>query len=82
MSDMISRFEADLQLAGYAKRSIQSYAAALRRLQRFHQKRLEYITQEDLRQYWLACKAEFGQNPATLRKACTWASRKDAKAQR
>ena len=29
MSDIISRFEEDLQLAGYAKRSIQSYVAGV-----------------------------------------------------
>lgn len=67
MSDMISRFEEDLQLAGYAKRSIQSYVAGVRRLQRFHQKRIEDITEEDLRQYWLTCKGEFGWSAATLR---------------
>jgi len=67
MSDLIVRFEEDLQLAGYAKRSIQSYVAGVRRLQRFHQKHLEDISEEDLRQYWLTCKGEFGWSAATLR---------------
>ena len=38
MSDIISRFEEDLHLAGYAKRGSQSYVASIRRVQRFHQK--------------------------------------------
>jgi len=67
MSDLISRFEQDLELAGYKKRSIQSYASCVRRLQRFLQKPLEDISEEDLRQYWLTCKAEFGWSAATLR---------------
>jgi len=67
MSGLIARFEEDLQLAGYAKRSIQSYVASVRRLQRFHQKPLEDISEEDLRQYWLTCKAEFGWSAETLR---------------
>ena len=70
MSDLISRFEEDLQLAGYAKRSIQSYAAGVRRLQRFHQKRLEDISEADLRQYWLTCKAEFGWSAAADQLQC------------
>lgn len=57
MSDLITRFEEDLQLAGYAKRSRQSYTASVHRLQRFLQKPLDSITEEDLRQYWLTCKS-------------------------
>jgi len=67
MSDLINRFSEDLQLAGYAKRSIQSYVHAARQLQRFHNKPLENITEEDLRQYWLSCKSELGWSAATLR---------------
>lgn len=67
MSDIISRFNQDLQLAGYAKRSIQSYVQAVLKLQRFHNKPLEGITNEDLRQYWLSCKTEFGWSAASLR---------------
>jgi len=67
MSNLISRFEEDLQLAGFANRSSQSYVASVRRLQRFVQKPLEDITEEDLRQYWLTCKSEFGWSAATLR---------------
>ncbi|MFH2002305.1 MAG: tyrosine-type recombinase/integrase, partial [Planctomycetota bacterium] len=67
MSDIISRFNQNLQLAGYAKRSIQSYVQAVLKLQRFHNKPLEDITEEDLCQYWLSCKTEFGWSAATLR---------------
>jgi site-specific recombinase XerD len=67
MNDLISRFEEDLQLAGYAKRSRQSYISSVHRMQRFLQKPLEDITEEDLRQYWLACTSDFGWSAASLR---------------
>lgn len=67
MSKLIKRFKEDLQLAGYAKRSIESYASSVLRLQRFYNKPLEDITEEDLRQYWLCCQGEFGWSAATLR---------------
>ena len=40
MNDLIKRFKEDLQLAGYAKRSIQSYVSSVLRLQRFYNKKL------------------------------------------
>jgi len=67
MSHLIKRFKEDLQLAGYAKRSNQSYVSSVLRLQRFYNKPLEDITEEDLRQYWLCCQSEFGWSAATLR---------------
>ena len=67
MSDLIKRFKEDLQLAGYAKRSIQSYSSAVIKLQRFYNKSLHDITEEQLRQYWLSCQNEFGWSAATLR---------------
>ena len=67
MSDLIKRFKEDLQLAGYAKRSTESYTSSVLRLQRFYNKPLEDITEEDLRQYWLCCQSEFGWSAATLR---------------
>jgi len=67
MSELITRFEEDLQLAGYAERSRQSYISAVHRMQRFLQKPLDDITEEDLRQYWLACTSDFGWSPASLR---------------
>jgi hypothetical protein len=67
MSNMINRFKEDLQLAGYAKRSAESYVSSVLRLQRFYNKPLEDITEEDLRQYWLCCQSEFGWSAASLR---------------
>jgi integrase/recombinase XerD len=67
MNDLIKRYKEDLQLSGYAKRSIDSYASSVIRLQRFHNKPLEDITEEDLRQYWLCCQTDFGWSAASLR---------------
>jgi len=67
MSHLIKRFTEDLQLAGYAQRSTQSYVSSVLRLQRFYNKPLEDITEEELRQYWLCCKSEFGWSAASLR---------------
>ena len=67
MSPIIKRFKEDLQLAGYAKRSTESYVSSVLRLQRFYNKPLEDITEEELRQYWLCCHSEFGWSAASLR---------------
>ncbi len=67
MSNLIKRFKEDLQLAGYAKRSTESYVSSVLRLQRFYNKPLEDITEEDLRQYWLCCQTDFGWSAASLR---------------
>jgi len=64
---LYDRFISDLELKGYAKRSINSYVKSVRQLQRFCNKPLSKITQADLRAYWLACKTEYGWSPATLR---------------
>ena len=42
-------FQEDLKLSGYAQRSIQSYISSVLRLQRFYNKPLEDITEEELR---------------------------------
>ena len=60
MSHIIERFREDLQLSGYAQRGIQSYISSVLPLQRFYNKPLEDITEEELRQYWLCCQNEFG----------------------
>ncbi len=67
MSKLIKRFKEDLQLAGYADRSIQSYTGAVLKLQRFYNQPLEDISEEQLRQYWLSCQNELGWSAATLR---------------
>ncbi len=64
---LYERFIADLELKGYAKRSIDSYVKSVRQLQRFCNKPLRQIKQADLRAYWLACKTEYGWSSATLR---------------
>ena len=65
--DIYDRFISDLELKGYAKRSIDSYVKSVRQLQRFCNKPLSRITQADLKAYWLACKTEYGWSSATLR---------------
>ena len=49
---LYDRFISDLELKGYAKRSINSYVKSVRQLQRFCNKPLSKITQADLRAYW------------------------------
>ena len=64
---LYDRFISDLELKGYAKRSIDSYVKSVRQLHRFCNKPLSRITQSDLREYWLACKRDYGWSDATLR---------------
>ncbi len=64
---LYERFISNLELKGYAKRSISSYVKAVQQLQRFCNKPLSQILQSDLREYWLACKREYGWADATLR---------------
>lgn len=64
---LYDRFVSDLELKGYAKRSIDSYVKSVMQLQRFCNKPLSRITQSDLREYWLACKRDYGWSEATLR---------------
>jgi len=65
--NIINRFTEDLELAGYSPRTCQSYKSSVLRLQRFYNKPLEDINEEELRQYWLSCKDEFGWSAASLR---------------
>ncbi len=67
MTNIISRFKEDLQLSGYAQRSIQSYVSSVLKLQRFKNQSLETITEEDLRQYWVSCQSDTGWSAASLR---------------
>ena len=66
-NDLYDRFIAELELKGYAKRSIDSYVKSVRQLQRFCNKPLSAIKAGDLREYWLTCKNEYGWSEATLR---------------
>ena len=67
MNELITRFKEDLQLSGYAERSIKSYISSVLRLQRYYNKPLEEVSEEDLRRYWLSCQNETGWSSATLR---------------
>ena len=64
---LYDRFISDLELKGYAKRSINSYVKSVRQLQRFCNKPLSKIAQADSKAYWLASKTEYGWRSATLR---------------
>ena len=64
---LYERFISNLELKGYAKRSIGSYVKAMQQLQRFCNKPLGQIKQSDLREYWLACKRDYGWADSTLR---------------
>lgn len=64
---LYSRFEDELKLKSYAKRSIQSYLRAVRQLQNFCCKALHDIAEEDVRSYWLYCKEDLRWGSATLR---------------
>ena len=64
---LYDKFISQLELKGYAKRSIDAYVKSVRQLQRFCNKPLTRITAADLREYWLACKRQYGWSDATLR---------------
>jgi site-specific recombinase XerD len=64
---LYDRMLAQLQLSGYRERTCQSYLKAVQQLQRFCNKPLSKLTQGDLRDYWLACRNDYGWRPATLR---------------
>jgi len=64
---LLSQLDDDLKLAGYAKRSRQSYVRAVRQLMNFWGKPLEEIEEQQVREYWLHCKDELDWQPATMR---------------
>jgi len=64
---LYTKFKEELQLKGYAKRSIDSYVKAVMQLQRFCQKPLGQIRAADLRDYWVTCKRDYGWSDATIR---------------
>jgi integrase/recombinase XerD len=64
---LLAKLDDDLKLAGYAKRSRQSYVRSVRQLMNFWSKPLEQIAEEEVREYWLHCKDELGWGSATLR---------------
>lgn len=67
MSKLINKFRQDLQMAGYAQRSIQAYVPTILRLQRFCNKPVEEISEQDLIDYWNSCTEECGWDTSTMR---------------
>ena len=64
---LLTKLNEDLKLAGYAKRSRQSYVRAVRQLRNFWGCDLEEIEEQQVREYWLHCKDELDWMPATMR---------------
>lgn len=64
---LYEKFVSELKLKSYAERSIDSYVKSVRQLQRFCNKPLSQIRSQDLREYWLTCKQDYGWSDATLR---------------
>lgn len=65
--ELLAKLNEDLKLAGYAKRSRQSYVRAVRQLMNFWGRPLEEIEEQHVREYWLHCKDELDWSGATLR---------------
>jgi len=65
--ELLSKLDEDLKLAGYARRSRQSYVRAVRQLYNFWSIPLEEIEEQHVREYWLHCKDELGWAGATMR---------------
>ena len=53
---LLSKLDEDLKLAGYAKRSRQSYVRAVRQLANFLSMPLEELEEQHIWEYWLHCK--------------------------
>lgn len=64
---LIAKLDEDLKLAGYAKRSRQSYMRSVRQLMNFWSLPLEEIEEQHVREYWLHCKDELDWRPTTMR---------------
>lgn len=65
--ELLTKLNEDLKLAGYAKRSRQSYVRSVRQLMNFWSCGLEEIEEQQVREYWLHCKDELDWKPATMR---------------
>ncbi len=65
--ELLAKLNDDLKLAGYAKRSRQSYVRAVRQLMNFWSCALEEIEEQQVREYWLHCKDELDWAGATMR---------------
>lgn len=65
--ELLTKLNDDLKLAGYKKRSRQSYVRSVRQLRNFWSCDLEEIEEQQVREYWLHCKDELDWAPATMR---------------
>jgi len=65
--EMLTKLNEDLKLAGYKKRSCQSYVRAVRQLYNFWSRPLEELEEQHVREYWLHCKDELDWAGATMR---------------
>lgn len=65
--ELLAKLDDDLKLAGYKKRSRQSYVRSVRQLMNFWSCPLEEIEEQQVREYWLHCKDELDWKPATMR---------------
>lgn len=65
--ELLSKLNVDLKLAGYAKRSCQSYVRAVRQLMNYCMMPLHEIAEQQVREYWIHCKDELDWSGATMR---------------
>ena len=65
--ELLAKLDGDLKLAGYAKRTRQSYVRSVRQLMNFWSCPLEEIEEQHVREYWLHCKDELDWSGATMR---------------
>ena len=66
MTHLRQRFIDDLKLAGYSKRTIESYLYSVSRLAQYFDKSPESISNEELRQYLLYHKNKYASNTTTM----------------
>ena len=53
MTDLLKRFSQDLELRGFAERSIEAYVRALKLLSEHYHKSPDQISEDELRRYFL-----------------------------
>ena len=66
MTPLRQRFIDDLKIAGYCKRTIESYVYSVSKLAQYFNKSPQYITNEQLRTYLLYHKDRYASNTTTM----------------
>ena len=66
MTPLRTRYIEDLKLAGYSKRTIESYVYSVSKLAQFFNKSPQQITNEQLRRYLLYHKDKYASNTTTM----------------